>query len=193
MFKLVSTVAFVSALSSTAVFAQSQESGFYIGGHYGQHKVELESDLGDTNAKFGVVGVNAGYQLSPLLGIEARYAQGVDHENVFSGSDAARFEIDRHMALVAKGSIPINQYFSIFGTAGYGETRYSFDYDVLGVAGRTNSTEKGFQYGAGAALNVTNNLSVVAEYTILPKLEDEDEGFYKSDVSLMTLGLNYRF
>jgi hypothetical protein len=36
-------------------------------------------------------------------------------------------------------------------------------------------------------------LSSAADYTILPELEDEDYGLFKSDVSLMTVGLNYRF
>lgn len=193
MFKLATAIVMVGSLSAGTVYAQSQESGFYVGGHYGQHKVELESDLGNTDAKFGVAGVNAGYQLTPFLGIEARYAEGVEHENLFSGDDAARFKIDRHMALVAKGTIPLGERFSIFGTAGYGETRYAFEYNVLGAEGSSKNTEKGFQYGAGAAFHLTSNLSLAAEYTILPKLEDEDEGFYKSDVSLMTVGLNYRF
>lgn len=193
MFKLVPSAVIATAIFSATAYAQAQDSGFYVGGHYGQHKVELESDLGNTDAKFGVAGVSAGYQLSQFLGLEARYAVGVEHENIFSGSDAARFEIDRHMAVVAKGSIPLGDYFSVFGTAGYGETRYALDYNVLGAEGRNRSTEKGFQYGAGAALHLSDSLSVVAEYTILPKLEDEDEGLFKSDVSLMTLGLNYRF
>ncbi len=193
MFKLVPTVAIIGAIFSTAGYAQTQNSGFYVGGHYGQHKVEVESDIGNADAKFGVAGVNAGYQLSQFLSLEARYAVGVEHENLFSGDDSARFEIDRHMALVAKGSIPLGQYFSVFGTAGYGETRYAFDYNILGAERRNHSTEKGFQYGGGAALHLSDSLSVVAEYTILPELEDEDEGLFKSDVSLMTLGLNYRF
>ena len=197
MLKLVATLAAFAALSANTVLAQAadtgSDTGLYLGAHYGQQKIDLESDFGNTNAKFGLVGVNLGYQLSPFLGIEARFAQGIEDEDLFSGLDAARFELDRHMALVAKGTLHLGQTLSVFGTAGYGETRYALAYEVLGADGRETNTEKGVQYGAGVALNLTNSLSVVAEYTRLPKLEEEDEGLFKSDVSLMTLGLQYRF
>lgn len=193
MLKLIPTTVVAGSFLAVAGYAQAQDSGFYIGGHYGQHKVELESDIADTDLKFGVAGVNAGYQLTSFLALEARYAVGVEDEDIFDGDDSARFEIDRHMALVARGSIPLGERFSIFGIAGYGETRYAFAYDVLGVSGSEKSTEKGLVYGAGAAFNLTERLSLVAEYNVLPKLEDDDEGFYESDVSLMTVGLNYRF
>lgn len=193
MVKLLPTVILASSFLATTAYAQVQDTGFYIGGHYGQHKVELESDFADTDLKFGVAGVNAGFQVNSFLGLEARYAVGVKDEDIFDGDDSAQFEIDRHMALVARGSIPLGERFSIFGIAGYGETRYAFSYDVLGVDDSETSTEKGFVYGAGAAFNLTERLSLIAEYNVLPKLEEDDESFYESDVSLMTVGLNYRF
>lgn len=193
MFKLIPTVVLAGSFLATAGYAQAQDSGFYLGGHYGQHKVELESDIADTDLKFGVAGVSAGYQLNQFFALEARYAQGVEDEEIFDGNDSAKFEIDRHMAIMARGSIPLGERFSLFATGGYGETRYALTYDIPGLTGSETSTEKGLIYGAGAAFNLTERLSLVADYTILPELEDKDDGLFQSDVSLMTVGLNYRF
>ncbi|NRQ41730.1 porin family protein [Rheinheimera sp. YQF-2] len=193
MFKLIPTVVLAGSFVATAGYAQAQDSGFYLGGHYGQHKVELESDFADTDLKFGVAGVSAGYQLNQFLALEARYAEGIEDEDIIDGSDSAKFEIDRHMALMARGSIPLGERFSLFATAGYGETRYALTYNIPGLTGSETSTEKGVIYGAGAAFNLTEQLSLVADYTILPELEDKDDGLFESDVSLMTVGLNYRF
>ena len=114
-------------------------------------------------------------------------------DEIFDDSDSARYEIDRHMALMAKGSLPLGDRFALFATAGYGETKYKFAYDIPGLSGSESSTESGLIYGAGAAFHMTNRLSLVAEYNMLPDLEDEDEGLIESDVSLMTVGLNYKF
>lgn len=193
MFKLIPTVVLAGSFLATAGYAQAQDSGFYLGGHYAQHKVELESDFADTDLKFGVAGVSAGYQLNQFLALEARYAEGIEDEDIVDGSDSAKFEIDRNMALMARGSIPLGERFSLFATAGYGETRYALTYNIPGLTGSETSTEKGVIYGAGAAFNLTEQLSLVADYTILPELEDKDDGLFESDVSLMTVGLNYRF
>lgn len=193
MFKLIPTVVLASTFFTAAVTAQTAENGFYLGGHYGQHNVELKSDFADTDVKFGVAGVNAGLQLTSFLALEARYAIGVEDENIFNDNDSVRYEMDRHMALMAKGIIPLGDRFSLFATAGYGETRYAFAYDIPGLSGSESSTESGMIYGAGAAFNLTDRLSLVAEYNMLPDLEDEDEGVIESKVSLMTVGLNYQF
>jgi opacity protein-like surface antigen len=193
MRKLLATTLVAGTFFSAAAAAQTYDNGFYLGGHYGQHKVELESDFADTDVKFGVAGVNAGLQLTSFMALEARYAIGVEDEEIFDDSDSARYEIDRHMALMAKGSLPLGDRFALFATAGYGETKYSFAYDIPGLTGSESSTESGFIYGAGATFHLTNSLSLVAEYNVLPDLEDEDEGLIESDVSLMTVGLNYKF
>jgi opacity protein-like surface antigen len=193
MRKLLATTLVAGTFFSAAAAAQTYDNGFYLGGHYGQHKVELESDFADTDVKFGVAGVNAGLQLTSFLALEARYAIGVEDEEFFDDSDSARYEIDRHMALMAKGSLPLGDRFALFATAGYGETKYNFAYDIPGLTGSESTTESGFIYGAGATFHMTNRLSLVAEYNVLPDLEDEDEGLIESDVSLMTVGLNYKF
>lgn len=193
MKKLVPAAIIIGSLFSAAAAAQTYNNGFYLGGHYGQHKVELDSEFASTDVKFGVAGVNAGFQLNSFMAIEARYAIGVEDEHIFNDNDSVRYEIDRHMALMAKGMVPLGDRFSLFATAGYGETRYGFVYDIPGLTGSQSSTESGFIYGAGANFYLTNRLSLVAEYTILPDLEDEDNNLVESDVSLMTVGLNYRF
>ncbi|MDX1537739.1 porin family protein [Arsukibacterium sp.] len=193
MHKLLATTLLAGTFFSAAAAAQTYDKGFYLGGHYGQHKVELESDFADTDVKFGVAGVNAGLQLTSFLALEARYAIGVEDEEIFDDDDSARYEIDRHMALMAKGSLPLGDRFALFATAGYGETKYNFAYDIPGLTGSESTTESGFIYGAGANFHLTNNLSLVAEYNVLPDLEDEDDGLIESDVSLMTVGLNYTF
>lgn len=193
MHKLLTTAVLVGSLCSAAAVAQTYDRGFYLGGHYGQHKVDLESDFANADVKFGVAGVNAGFQLTSFLALEARYAIGVEDEHIFDDNDSVRYEIDRHMALMAKGSLPLGDRFALFATAGYGETKYKFAYDIPGLTGSESSTESGFIYGAGATFHLTNRLSLVAEYNILPDLEDEDEGLIESDVTLMTVGLNYTF
>ncbi|WP_214000589.1 porin family protein [Arsukibacterium sp.] len=193
MHKLLTSAVLVGSFFSAAVAAQTYDKGFYLGGHYGQHKVELESDFANTDLDFGVAGVNAGLQLTSFLAVEARYAVGVEDEEIFDDTDSARYDIDRHMALMAKGSLPLGDRFAVFATAGYGETKYSFAYDIPGLTGSESTTESGFIYGAGATFHLTNRLSLVAEYTMLPDLEDEDEGLIESDVSMMTVGLNYQF
>lgn len=193
MFKLIPTVVLAGSFFSAAVAAQTYDNGFYLGGHYGQHNVELKSDFANTEVEFGVAGVNAGLQLTSFLALEARYAIGVEDKDIFNNSDSVRYEMDRHMALMAKGSVPLGDRFALFATAGYGETKYRFAYDIPGLSGSRSSTESGLIYGAGATFHLTNRFSLVAEYNILPDLEDEDDGVVESDVSLMTVGLNYKF
>ncbi|WP_040552550.1 hypothetical protein [Rheinheimera nanhaiensis] len=48
-------------------------------------------------------------------------------------------------------------------------------------------------YGTGPAFNLTERVSLVAEYNVLLKLEDDNGNLYGSDVWLMTAGIKYRF
>lgn len=137
---------------------------------------------------FGVRGF-AGYDLAigetVVIGAEAGIGKGgrtVDQRSLGGG----RYRVDPGLSYDATGRIGIvpTAGLMLYGRAGYRwlETKRDIVGQTLGNA-RTKLTEKGFTYGGGAEVSVTNGLSLRAEFN----RTNYDPNFRQNKVSVGAL------
>ena len=83
-------------------------------------------------------------------------------------------DLDHLAGAYAKGIIPVAPNFRLYGLAGFSEVEIS------------DNRESGLSYGAGAEMDIANNVSIGADY-----MRYLDESAYDFDAA--SVGLRYRF
>ncbi len=161
-------------------------SAFYIGLGFGGAQLNVDA----TSEEFTSTAMmlQAGYQYNEYVALEGRYSFGfsTDYDQGITTGLATYGDISS-WGIYVKPMYPIGD-FSIYGLLGYGGVMLS---DVR----NGDAYENGFQYGLGASYNVTENVSVFADYVWLY----DDTGFdYVAisndvDVNVWTLGVSYEF
>jgi OOP family OmpA-OmpF porin len=125
--------------------------------------------LSGTDKSGGII-AKAGYEFNQYLGIEARGIKTVIKE------DGGEVE---HIGIFVKPSYPINEKSSLYGLVGWGKTTTS------GTLRKTDVD--GLAFGVGVDYDVTNEISIFADYERL---------FYESDapkLDSISMGANYNF
>ena len=161
-------------------------SAFYIG--LGMGGAELNVDATNEQFTSTALMLQAGYQYNEYVALEGRYSFGfsTDYDQGITTGLATYGDISS-WGIYVKPMYPIGD-FSIYGLLGYGGVMLS---DVR----NGDAYENGFQYGLGASYDVTENVSVFADYVWLY----DDTGFdYVAisndvDVNVWTLGVSYEF
>ena len=105
------------------------------------------------------VGAHLGAKLHPNLAAEARLGTGLGEDN--------NLEIDSYLALLAKGILPVDRNLALYGVAGLARVAYSAD----GRWGSYSESESGITLGIGAQYHPSPEITLSAEFLMLPEVE----------------------
>jgi len=184
-------LAFPTAGMAQGFSMTGPDSGWFVGGSIGQSKVDIDTSTfapgataDDKDTSFRVFG---GYQFNKHFGVELGYATlgeaTVNEPGVVSTFEAKAFD------LVAVGTLPINEQFSVFGKLGM----YKGDLDASDTTGASLSeSSTDMTYGIGVQYNFNKNLGIRAEWQQYKALGNKDT-IGESDVDVMSIGVVYRF
>jgi OOP family OmpA-OmpF porin len=172
-----------------AVPALAQDTGFYAGLSFGQSSADVDcsglTTCDDSDTAWKILG---GYRFNRNLAVEFGYtdlgevsgSDGVDTVTV----ESTAFE------LVAVGTMPIADKFSVYGKIGLyrGET----DAEVVGPsAGSASESNTDLTFGVGVQYDFTKNLGVRGEWQRYSDVGGGDiEG---ADVDVISIGVVFRF
>lgn len=120
--------------------------------------VGVNGSLFDDPTVLGV-GAHLGAKLHPNLAAEARLGVGLgeDHD----------VHIDNYLALLAKGILPVERNLALYGVAGLARVAYSVD----SRWGSHSGSESGITLGIGAQYHPSPELTLGAEFLMLPEVE----------------------
>ena len=190
MKKLVIAVA-VSMASATAM---AQDTGWYVGGGFGQSKAKgfcagvTSPGISCDDSDVAVKGMG-GYQFTRNVGVEfGLTATGVAEARGPAGSDSITAAIAEATAV---GILPLGDKFSIFGKFGVYTSFVEREIDTILVRGTEDKTNSDLTYGAGVGFLITPKLQLRAEWQ---RYQDVDAGNAgKNDVEIISIGMVYRF
>ncbi len=150
---------------------ESTPSNFYVGLGYSYFTGDVE---GDDLEAHGMLAL-AGYKINEYFAIEGRYTGTLSDLTV---DDVDYDKLMTNKALYLKPMYPVED-FTVYGLLGYGQT----------VA--NNTSDEGFQYGAGASFNAMENVDLFVDYTRLY----DDSGLNAGDITVDTVnvGVTYSF
>lgn len=162
----ITSAALLVGAGTFAASAQAQQSFAQPQGYVGGDAMfwNLDPDRGPSRDSVGLR-LHGGTQFNDYFALEGHLGTG--------GSDGGA-ELDYLVGAYAKGIAPIAPTARLYGLVGM--TEVDFDHD----------SESGFSYGAGAEIDVANNLSVNADY-----MRYLDKSSYDFDAA--SVGLRYRF
>lgn len=162
----ITSAALLIGAGTFAASAQAQQSFSSPQGYVGGDAMfwSLDPDRGSSRDSVGLR-LRGGAQFNEYFALEGQLGTG--------GSDGGA-ELDHLVGAYAKGIAPIAPTARLYGLVGM--TEVDFDRD----------SESGFSYGAGAEIDVANNLSVNADY-----MRYLDKSNYDFDAA--SVGLRYRF
>jgi len=161
-------------------------SGFYIGGALSlmsarESNADLDffdSEIGQD--RLGNIMLLAGYNFNDYIAVEGRVTTSVSQKDV---TKVTAF------SLFVKPQYPVTSEINIYALLGFGHVKLD-NYNGSNV----DVSDSGFQWGLGASYDVTNNISVFADYTSLGK--DLSGTFLNSkdaDVDSINVGVVYNF
>lgn len=197
-------LALTAALGATS--AQAADTGFYIGGSFGQSQISdfSGSDLDSELATLGITSttttddsdsgwkVFAGYKIMKNLAVEGSYTNlgEATARTVVTTPLAGTFNTTLEFeswSISAVGILPLNDQFSLFARLGLNV--WSLDGSTTGTgsgsAVTTGDDGADVVYGLGASYNFSQNLSLRGEW--------ERYDFDGSDVDLLSVGLAWAF
>lgn len=176
----------VLGLALVASAAQAQDlKGFYVGAGYSGLTIEADKDF-----TMPTLIAHAGYQLTPNVAVEARLGTGAGDDSInydYYGVDVEeKWDVDNYFAVLAKVSLPVGEYVSVYGFGGYNRLslEYSATASYMGYSASESVevSDTSLTYGAGASVNVTKQLSLNAEYQVM-----------FDDVDSMGVSVSYKF
>ncbi|RLA69444.1 MAG: porin family protein [Epsilonproteobacteria bacterium] len=163
-----------------------ERSPFYLG--FGIGGAELNVDATNEQFTSTALMLQAGYQYNEYVAIEGRYSFGfsTDYDQGTTTGLATYGDISS-WGIYLKPMYPIGD-FSIYGLLGYGGVMLS---DIR----NGDAYENGFQYGLGASYNITETVSIFADYVWLYDDTGLDYVAISNDVdaNVWTLGVSYKF
>lgn len=179
---------FLAALGCAAAFSSSlpaaaQETGFYLGGSFGQTTLKAWCDAppgaltgcDDTDIGWKVVG---GYRFHRNFAAEGTY---IDWGKV-SASTATRSVSAKNTSfgIAAVGILPLGERFSVFGKFGFLQTEQEL---ALGGAPSSSGDDTEMHYGFGLKYGLTQHWALRAEWEQTERLEGQ----------MLSVGAEYRF
>lgn len=192
-------LALSTVLGATSV--QATDTGFYIGGSFGQSKVS-DFNGSDIDAELASMGITsststddkdtgwkafAGYRIMKYLAVEGAYTNlGEATANTIVTSPVAatvntKIEAES-WTLSAVGILPLNDQFSLFARLGLN----AWNSDISSTGTASDSADgTDVVYGLGASYNITKNLNLRGEW--------ERYVFDDTDVDLLSVGVAWMF
>lgn len=187
--------------------AHAADSGFYIGGSFGQSRISdfSGSDVDRELASVGITSTTttddkdtgwkafAGYRVMKYLAVEGAYTNFGDASARVTvtapAAGVANVELENEAwSLSVLGILPLNDKFSLFGRLGFNVWNVEATATGTGSAtGRYSYDEDGTDvlYGLGASYHFTPNLNLRAEW--------ERYDFDGNDIDFVSVGLGWSF
>lgn len=144
----------------------------YVGADLGFSSVDSDAgsaDLMDAKARAGA------FVYEDVLALEGRVGLGLDDDRLDVGADV---EINHLYGVYALAHYSVLDQASVYGLVGYSELEAGVN--------DTDASYSGLSYGAGATLDVLDNIEAYAEYTRY--LDDRDV-----TIDALSLGAKYNF
>jgi len=178
----------------------SEIDNWYVGALYNSQEISLD------DRDFNAVGIIAGYQYNQYFALEARINKGTSgYASTYTAFDAQKNnyseDIDSQVSISLKASYPIFKSFSIYGLAGYTETKLKIkglgqSYDSNGsfignYSYKITEKDKGFSYGIGLNYQVNQQFNLFVDHQVLPDFEPGSN--YSKSWKSTSIGLNYYF
>ena len=185
-------VGFVLTLASAA--AAAQDAGFYIGVHIGQAMYRETCDdftgpglsCDDKDSAWKVLG---GYQFNKHFAAEIGY---VDLGTLTARGPGGTLTADvSAFELVAVGSLPVADRFSVYGKLGLYRGEVDGNVNTVLVTGSASETNTDVTFGFGARFDFSKQLGARIEWQRYPSVGGPDTG--EDDVDLISIGLLFRF
>jgi len=162
-------------LSGIAIAAGSHGgnsgSNFYIGAGYNF----LETEAGGFDWDTSAVDIRVGKYFTPNFAIEGRGGFGVSDDT----AAGLNVEINNYFGVYARGEIPINSQFSIYGLLGITD----IELDVSAGGNTVSGTDNDVSWGVGASFAINPKTSIGGEYMNL-----YDDG----GVEISGFGINFQ-
>ena len=199
-----------TVLVGLATTAAAEDSGFYLGGSVGY--VDYDEDKGDVNAALALAGVTGtvlvddedlgwksfwGYNFNKYMAIEGAYVDLGEVDGDFTvtaplpGAGKSVVEVDGFTVL-GIGQYPVLEQLDIFAKVGAyfwdAEGRITLNSGASQAAFETDEDGTDLVYGAGAAWNFTEHLTVPAEWERYSDVGDDD-----NDVDFLSIGIEFNF
>jgi OmpA-OmpF porin, OOP family len=179
-------VAAIALAASTAAIAQ--ESGFYLGGAFGQAKFTEWCDTSSAPTavvtacedKANAWKILGGYRFNRYVGIEGTYVDWGKVTGTVNNVEASAEQTS--MGVAAVGSLPIGAQFSLFGKAGFLATEQETR-RITPPSSSTKRSESEFHYGLGAKFAFATHWAARAEWEKTDKLK----------VEMLSIGVEFRF
>ncbi len=152
----------------------------YAGVKAGQFDVDAKGVDTDKPTAYGVYG---GFDFGQGFGVEAEYLTSADADFTADNGDKGEFNTKSYGAY---GTYRYN-----FPNSGlYAKGKLGFAKSEIKAEEGEKQKDSGVAGGIGLGLNLSSNLSLEGEYTVLPSIDVNDE---KLDVSLMSVGAHLKF
>jgi OOP family OmpA-OmpF porin len=182
----------ILGLASAVAFAGpafAQDTGFYAGLSFGQSSADFDCSglitCDDQDTAWKILG---GYRFNRNLAVEFGYTD-LGEGSGSDGVDTATIE-STAFEVVAVGSFPIANNFSVYGKAGFfrGDTEAT----VTGTSsGSVSESNTDLTYGVGVQYDFNRNLGVRGEWQRYTNLGGENIDEF--DVDVISVGLIWRF
>jgi OOP family OmpA-OmpF porin len=182
------------AISMVGTAAMAQDTGWYVGGAFGQSKAKgfcdelagLNVTCDDSDVAIKGIG---GYQFSRNFALEMGLTTGGSAEVRGSGG---RLAVDfAVLEGTAVGILPLSDKFSFFGKLGIYTSAVEWELRTTTLNDEQKKTNSDFTYGIGVSFAVTPKLVLRGEYQRYNDVDAGDIG--KGNVDIMSLGMVYRF
>jgi OOP family OmpA-OmpF porin len=187
----------ILGLASVMAFAGpalAQDSGFFVGGSFGQADIdeEITQNLidagGNVDGKDTAWKIFGGYMFNRNFGVELAYidAGELSYSGTFLGVPVSNGKVElTAFNLAAIGVLPINEQFSVFGKVGLFKWEAEFSDTVGGIPDSGDDDGTDVSFGIGVSYNFSKNFGVRAEYELF-KTDD-------ADASLISVGVVWKF
>ncbi|HKX38586.1 MAG TPA: outer membrane beta-barrel protein [Burkholderiales bacterium] len=180
------------ALLAVPVFAQ--ETGFYAGGHFGQASYRNTCDeLGgsgitcdDSDTGFRILG---GYQLNRSFALELAYTD-LGEVSASGGGGTASAEASA-FEVVAVGTLPLAERFSLYGKAGVYRGEVDARIDTVLVSGSASESNTDLTFGAGVRFDFSPRAALRVEWQRYPDMGGDETG--EDDIDFLSVGVIFRF
>jgi len=164
--------------------ANAAKEGAYVGGGLGGSTSNAhQSNVFGSNKGNSALGGRAfaGYNFNKYVGLEGNFAR---YSN--TNSHYAKVELDA-LTVVAKGYLPIGENANVYGLAGAAERFSKVSYRGSNNTAHNHNLRP--TYGAGASLDVAENLTTSVEYSRI----QEQSKYSSPNADMMTINLAYNF
>lgn len=184
----------IAPIEEPTVVTQPQavdSSSFYLG--IGVSPMKLHDDLTSEEFSTPAITLQAGYQYGHYIALEARYTASL-FKVKYDAGNTSNLSIDdfdtdfTNAGIYLKPIHPVTNAFNIYALLGYGQV-------TLTAINGADRAQSGFQWGLGAEYQLTEAISIFADYTNL--YDDKGFDYLGTDADhladMLSVGVSYRF